>query len=147
MRSSTSRRRRRCRRRRATCFFSSLHPAETPKGLRLVQIDAEATVARAERGKPRLEHFDPSAFGLPVGARLAYPVAAFVALCDLSLPRIRFLCRADLPAFAGPNGSASDPRARLADQPREALVRELRVLELEREPDASAFDSLDTHGT
>ncbi len=82
-------------------FFSSMHPAETPKGLRLVQIDAEAAVARAERGKPRLEHFDPAAFGLPDGARLAYPVAAFVALCDVSLPRIRFLCRPDVPAFAG----------------------------------------------
>jgi hypothetical protein len=82
-------------------FFSSMHPAETPKGLRLVQIDAEPTVARAERGKPRVEHFDAAAFGLPEAARLAYPVAAFVALCDVALPRIRFVCRPDVPAFAG----------------------------------------------
>ena len=82
-------------------FFSSMHAAETPKGLRLVQIDAEPAVARAERGKPRLEHFDPRAFGLPDGAQLAWPVAAFVALCDVTLPKIRFVCRADVPAFAG----------------------------------------------
>ena len=82
-------------------FFSSLHPAETPKGLRLVQIDAEAAVSRAERGGPHLEHFDPAAFGLPDGARLGWPVAACVALCDLTLQRIRFVCRADVPAFAG----------------------------------------------
>ena len=82
-------------------FFSSMHPAETPKGLRLLQIDAEPAVSRAERGKPRLEHFDPRAFGLPDGARLGWPVAAFVALCDLTLPRVRFTCRADVPAFAG----------------------------------------------
>ena len=82
-------------------FFSSLHAAETPKGLRLLQIDAELAVARAERGKPRLEHFEPRAFGLPNGAHLAWPVAAFVALCDLTLPKLRFVCRADVPAFAG----------------------------------------------
>ena len=82
-------------------FFSSMHAAETPKGLRLLQIDAETAVTRAERGKPRLEHFDAHAFGLPDGARLAWPVAAFVALCDVTLPKLRFVCRADVPAFAG----------------------------------------------
>ena len=82
-------------------FFSSMHLAETPKGLRLLQIDAEPAVSRAERGKPRLEHFDPRAFGLPEGARLGWPVAASVALCDLTLPKIRFMCRPDVPAFAG----------------------------------------------
>jgi len=81
-------------------FFSSVHAAETPKGLRLVQIDAELAVTRAERAAPRLAHFDAGAFGLP-GARLAQPVAAFVAVGDWTLPRIRFVSRADVPAFAG----------------------------------------------
>jgi hypothetical protein len=81
-------------------FFSSVHPAETPKGLRLVQVDTDVHVTRAERAEPRLTHFSADAFGLP-GAKLAYPVAAFVALCDLTLPRLRFVCRADVPAFAG----------------------------------------------
>ncbi|MFI5314101.1 MAG: hypothetical protein ACHQ6T_00235 [Myxococcota bacterium] len=82
-------------------FFSSVHRAETPQGLRLVQIDSEIHVTRAERAQPRLTHFAPAAFGLPAGARLAYPVAAFVALCDIALPRVRFVCRPDVPAFAG----------------------------------------------
>jgi len=82
-------------------FFSSMHLADTPKGLRLLQIDTEPAVSRAERGKPRLEHFDPRAFGLPDGASLAWPVAAFVALCDVTLPKIRFVCRPDVPAFQG----------------------------------------------
>jgi len=82
-------------------FFSSMHTAETPKGLRLLQIDSELAVARAERGKPRLDHVDPVAFGLPDGARLAWPVAAFVALGDVTLPKIRFVCRPEVPPFAG----------------------------------------------
>ena len=81
-------------------FFSSVHPAETPKGLRLVQVDGELAVARAERAEPRLLRFDAAAYGLP-GARLACPVAAFVAVGDWTLPRIRFVSRADVPSFAG----------------------------------------------
>jgi hypothetical protein len=81
-------------------FFSSLHAAETPKGLRLVQIDGDVHVTRAERAQPRLTHFAPAAFGMP-GAKLAYPVAAFVALCDVTLPQLRFACRPDVPAHAG----------------------------------------------
>jgi hypothetical protein len=81
-------------------FFSSVHAAETPKGLRLVQIDGELAAARAERAEPRLACFAADAFGLP-GARLAHPVAAFVAVGDWTLPHIRFVSRADVPAFAG----------------------------------------------
>jgi hypothetical protein len=81
-------------------FFSSVHRADTPKGLRLVQIDSEYHVTRAERAHPRLTHFAPAAFGLPA-ARLAWPVAAFVALCDVTLPRVRFVSRVDVPAHLG----------------------------------------------
>jgi len=81
-------------------FFSSMHPAETPKGLRLVQVDADVHVTRAERAHPRLTHFAPAAFGVP-RATLAYPVAALVALCDVTLPQLRFACRADVPAAQG----------------------------------------------
>jgi hypothetical protein len=81
-------------------FFSSMHAAETAKGLRLLQVDTEVHVTRAERAEPRLIHFAADAFGIP-GATLAYPVAAFVALCDVTLPRLRFACRPDVPASAG----------------------------------------------
>ena len=81
-------------------FFSSMHAAETPKGLRLLQIDTEVRVTRAERAEPRLTQFAADAFGIP-GVKLAYPVAAFVALCDVTLPRLRFACRPDVPAHAG----------------------------------------------
>ena len=81
-------------------FFSSMHPADTPKGLRLVQVDADFNVTRAERATPAVTRFVPEAFGVP-GGSLAYPVAAFVALCDVTLPKVRFLCRPDVPAFTG----------------------------------------------
>ena len=81
-------------------FFSAMHPAETPKGLRLVQIDSDVHVTRAERAVPHLTRFDAEAFGVP-GAELAWPVAAFVALCDVTLPRVRFVCRPDVHAFTG----------------------------------------------
>jgi hypothetical protein len=77
-----------------------MHPADTPKGLRLVQVDADVNVTRAERATPTVTRFVPEAFGVP-GGSLAYPVAAFVALGDVTLPKVRFLCRPDVPAFTG----------------------------------------------
>jgi hypothetical protein len=81
-------------------FFASIHPAQTPKGLRLVQIDTEYAIARAERGRPVLDAFDAAAFG---DSRLRpwYPVAASVALGDVTLPRVRFVVRPDVLAFEG----------------------------------------------
>lgn len=81
-------------------FFASVHPAQTPKGLRLLQIDAEYEITRAERGRPVLDAFDAAAFG-EASLRPAYPVAAFVALGDVALPRVRFALRPDVLAFEG----------------------------------------------
>ncbi len=81
-------------------FFASVHPARTPKGLRLLQVDPEYAITRAERGRPVLRAFDPAAFGEPT-LRPAYPVAAFVALGEVTLPRVRFIVRPDVLAFEG----------------------------------------------
>jgi hypothetical protein len=81
-------------------FFSSVHPAHTAKGLRLVQVDCEYALARGERGRPVLDGFDAAGFGAP-GVRPSYPVAAVVALGDVTLPRIRYLLRPDVLAFEG----------------------------------------------
>ena len=37
---------------------ASMHLAHTPRGLRLVQVDPEFEVERAERGRPLIGHFD-----------------------------------------------------------------------------------------
>ncbi len=81
-------------------FFSSIHPARTPKGLRLVQVDTDYALTRAERGRPVLDAFDAAGFGTP-DVRPSYPVAAVVALGDVTLPRVRFVLRPDVLAFEG----------------------------------------------
>lgn len=70
-----------------------------PSGVepRLVQIDPEFIFHRAERGRPLVEHFerDPATGGvIPV-----YPVSASYALCDITLPRIRYIVDPDRPAM------------------------------------------------
>jgi hypothetical protein len=81
-------------------FVSGVHPARTPRGYRLVQVDPRHDVHRAERGEPEIADFDAEAWGegrlLPV-----YPISAAVCLADLTLPRLRFLCRPGEMAFTG----------------------------------------------
>jgi hypothetical protein len=81
-------------------FFASVHPARTPRGLRLVQIDADHEIVRAERGRPALAAFDAAAFGAP-GLEVGYPVAASIALGEIRLQRIRYVLRPDVLAFQG----------------------------------------------
>jgi hypothetical protein len=65
-----------------------------------VQIDADYALVRAERARPSLDGFDAAAFGEP-GLKLGYPVAAAVALGEITLQRIRYLVRPDVLAFEG----------------------------------------------
>lgn len=81
-------------------FFASVHPARTAKGLRLVQVDADYEIARAERARPQLAAFDAAAFG-DASLRPAYPVAASVALGQVTLGKIRYTLRPDVLAFEG----------------------------------------------
>ncbi len=81
-------------------FFATMHAARTPAGLRLVQFDPTIEVTRAERYTPVLEAFDGGAWGQP---RLEpnYPVVAYGAHADITLPRLRFATRPDVSAFEG----------------------------------------------
>ena len=81
-------------------YTASMHLAHTPRGLRLVQVDPTFAVARAERGHPRLVTFDAAAWG---DARVLprHPVAASIVVADVTLPRLRYLCKPDVWAFDG----------------------------------------------
>ena len=81
-------------------FVSSVHAAHTPRGYRLVQVDPRHSVHRAERGDPIVEHFDGEAWG---DERIVprYPISAAVCIADVTLPRLRFLCRPGELAFQG----------------------------------------------
>jgi hypothetical protein len=81
-------------------YTASMHLAHTPRGLRLVQVDPTFAVERAERGRPHLAAFEAAAWG---DARLAptAPVVASIARADVTLPKLRYLCRPDVWAFEG----------------------------------------------
>lgn len=85
-------------------FASSMQLArvrrEGEEQVRLVQVDPEFTFHRAARGGARLDAFDPQAWG---EERLAvvYPVSAWYAVCDLTLPKVRYICDPDVPALQG----------------------------------------------
>ena len=74
--------------------------ALTPRGLRLVQSEPEYAMDRVERVQPRLESFDPSAWGEPALAPTT-PVAATVGTGAVTLPPLRYVSRPEVSAFEG----------------------------------------------
>jgi hypothetical protein len=81
-------------------YTASMHLATTPRGLRLVQCDPGFRVERAERGRPVLSAFDAAAWGA-AGAGPTAPVSASIAVAEVTLPRLRYVCRPDVWAFEG----------------------------------------------
>ena len=79
---------------------ASIHLAHTPRGLRLLQVDPDHAVARAERGRPLLHAFDAEAWR-SLAARPTTPVSALFTLSSLTLPRLRYACRPEVLAFEG----------------------------------------------
>lgn len=79
---------------------ASLHPAQTPRGFRLVQVDPDHELARVDRLEPFLNRFEARAWG-DARVKPVYPVSASLALGDVTLPRLRYVCRADVSAFEG----------------------------------------------
>jgi hypothetical protein len=58
--------------------------------VRLVQVDPEYTFQKADRGKPRLDTFEPEAWEL-AGCVPVWPVSASLAVADMTLPKLRYL--------------------------------------------------------
>jgi hypothetical protein len=81
-------------------YVASVNLAHTPRGLRLVQVDPDFQVLRAERGRPQLERFAAEAWRC-AGARPTSPIAASFSVADLTLPTLRYVCRPDALAFVG----------------------------------------------
>jgi hypothetical protein len=81
-------------------YTASMHLAQTPRGPRLVQVDPTFAVERAERGRPHLAALDAAAWGDDRIAP-ADPVVGSIARADVTLPRLRYLCRPDVWAFEG----------------------------------------------
>ena len=81
-------------------YVASVHLAQTPRGLRLVQVDPDFDVARAERGKPLVDRFDAVAWSCP-GLRPSAPVSGSFSIADVTLPSLRYVSRPEVPAFLG----------------------------------------------
>jgi hypothetical protein len=85
-------------------FASSMQLARVKRNggeqVRLVQMDPEFTFYKASRGSARLEAFDPQAWG-EERLTVVYPVSVWYALCDLTLPKVRYLSDPAVPALQG----------------------------------------------
>jgi hypothetical protein len=85
-------------------YVPSMHLARLPvdrgHAPRLVQVDAEFTFSRAERGRPVVEVFEPDPTAA-AGVQPVYPVSASWAACNISLPPLRYLVDPTVPALQG----------------------------------------------
>jgi hypothetical protein len=81
-------------------YSATLNLADTPRGLRLVQVEPSFEVGRAERLRPRLLSFHPEGWG-DRHLDPYHPVSASVVSANVTLPPIRFVCRPDVLAFEG----------------------------------------------
>jgi hypothetical protein len=81
-------------------YSSTLNLANTPNGLRLVQLDVTADLDRVERMHSEAVTFDPAGWGTPL-LEPRHPVSASVGVGRLVLERVRYCCRPDVLAFEG----------------------------------------------
>jgi hypothetical protein len=82
-------------------YTSTLNLAHTPNGLRLVQVEAHHDADSVERVQGRITRFEVDAWG---DDRLdPYHVVTTTVARDreVTLPAVRFVCRADVSAFEG----------------------------------------------
>ncbi len=81
-----------------TQFVSSMHPAKTSLGFRLVQADTRHAIQRAERAPLEIEAFEGEAWGQ---GRIvpSLPLAGVVGIADITINPIPFVCRPDVLAF------------------------------------------------
>jgi hypothetical protein len=81
-------------------YVASMHLAHTPNGLRLVQVDPDYDVERAERGDPGVSLFDAAAWRSE-GLEPGFPVSACFSVATLTLPALRYVCDPEVLAFTG----------------------------------------------
>ena len=82
-------------------FATTVALAHTPRGLRLVQIDTDLAVTRAERLAPRMPVFDAAALGVHASVVPTSPVSASVSRGTLTIQQLRYVCRPEELAFTG----------------------------------------------
>lgn len=81
-------------------YTGTLNLAQTPNGLRLVQLEADHEATRVERLRARLLAFDGAAWGNAL-LEPAFVVSSSLASESVVFPPIRFVCKPDELAFTG----------------------------------------------
>jgi hypothetical protein len=82
-------------------YTATMNLAKKPDGsATLVQVDADCTFQKAERGRPQVELFEQDAW-LAQGVTPVYPMNASFTTIDGGFPRIRFVLDPDQMAMAG----------------------------------------------
>lgn len=81
-------------------YTGSMNLANTPNGLRLVQVEADHVATRVERLAGRILCFDGAAWGNPLLDPYRV-VSASIAVGKVTFPPVRFVCRPDELAFTG----------------------------------------------
>jgi hypothetical protein len=91
-------------------YTGTLNLAQTPNGIRLVQVEADHTATRVERHTAQLLTFDAAAWGNALLDPYVV-VSASLAAETIVFPPVRFVCKADELAFTGTEAVASNSRA------------------------------------
>lgn len=81
-------------------FVAGMHPANTPRGFRLLQCDPEHAEIESQRGQPLVDAFEGESWG-DWRIQPVYPVSAAYCTADITLPKLRFLCKPGEMAFTG----------------------------------------------
>ncbi len=81
-------------------YTGTMNLAHTPKGLRLIQLEADHQLDRVERLQAALVSFDGAAFGNEL-LKPYQVVSASLASGSVTIAPIRFVCRPDELAFSG----------------------------------------------
>ena len=81
-------------------YTGTMNLAHTPNGLRLVQVEAEHVATRVERLTARILSFDPAGWGNGL-LDPYHVVSASIALEQVVMPPLRFVCKVDELAFTG----------------------------------------------
>jgi hypothetical protein len=85
-------------------YIASMHLARNREDgqLVLVQVDPDFVFSHAERGRTLLRTLDSAAWGDTGGhLKVRNPISMSYAVADIALPRIRFICDPERPAFQG----------------------------------------------
>jgi hypothetical protein len=82
-------------------YTSTLNLADTPNGRRLVQVEAHHDAEGVERVQARFVEFDAASWGNDLLDPYYVVTATLARDRSITLPAVRFVCRADVSAFEG----------------------------------------------